>query len=290
MYAAKAAGRNTYQFFTEELRERTTERLSLIEGLRRALDSSDQLHLVYQPKVDVANQTVIGLEALIRWNHPLIGEVPPSRFVPLAEETDLIIPLGDWVLDHVCLQMKRWLDQGLPPMRVSVNLSSRQFRTGNVVETVGAALAAADLDPRYLDVELTEGTIISDVAQTRRALERLREMGVTVSIDDFGTGYSSLGYLTQLPIDTLKIDRSFIAESLVGPDAGVISSAIIGLAKSLGLEVVAEGVETEEQLAFLQELGCTKVQGFAIARPMPSSKVLDFVAAFDGENQLVRRR
>ncbi len=280
MYSAKDAGRNTYQFFTSELRDRTTQRLTLLNSLRKALETEEGLCLHYQPKVDQKQRMVIGVEALIRWRHPEFGDVPPEKFVRLAEETDLIVTLGQWVLDKACLQMREWLDDGLPPMRMSVNLSSRQFRAGNLVETVVASLALARLNPRFLDVELTEGALLDDLGETRRALERLRELGVTVSIDDFGTGYSSLGYLTQLPIDTLKIDRSFITDGLKNRDGIAVSSAIIGLAKNLRLDVIAEGVDKEEQLEFLEALGCTRIQGFLISRPIPGEDIPAFVSQY----------
>ncbi len=289
MYSAKDAGRNTYEFYTSELRERTIQRLTLLDGLRKAIDADEGLYLHYQPKVDVERQMVIGVEALVRWDHPEFGQIPTEKFIRLAEETDLIVPLGQWVLDHACLEMRSWLDDGLPPMRLSVNLSSRQFRAGNVVETVVASLAAARLNPRFLDVELTEGTLLTDLEETRRALERLRDLGVTVSIDDFGTGYSSLGYLTQLPIDTLKIDQSFIADGLTNRDGIAVSSAIIGLARTLRLDVIAEGVESEEQLRFLGELGCSRIQGFLISRPIPADEILAFVSAFAGESVVSSR-
>ena len=289
MYSAKDAGRNTYEFYTTELRERTSQRLSLLDGLRKSIDADEGLYLHYQPKVDTERQMVIGVEALLRWEHPEFGKVPTEKFIRLAEETDLIVPLGQWVLDQACLQMRSWLDEGLPPMRMSVNLSSRQFRAGNLVETVVASLAAARLNPRFLDVELTEGTLLTDLEETRRALERLRDIGVTVSIDDFGTGYSSLGYLTQLPIDTLKIDRSFIADGLTNRDGIAVSSAIIGLARTLRLDVIAEGVETDEQLRFLGELGCNRIQGFLISRPIPGDEILDFVSVFTAESAVASR-
>jgi len=277
MYSAKAAGRNTYQFYTTELKERTIKRLALLEGLRRALNTQGELSLVYQPKVDVGMQVVIGLEALLRWTHPEFGPVPTGEFIALAEETDLVVPLGQWVADRACIQMREWLDAGLPPMRVSVNVSARQFRAGNLVETVVASLASARLSPDYLDVELTEGTLVTDLSETRGALERLQELGVTVSLDDFGTGYSSLGYLTSFPIDTLKIDRSFVVDGLADGDGIAVSSAIIGLAKTLGMEVVAEGVDSEQQLADLRALGCDNIQGYLIAKPLPSDQVMGFV-------------
>ena len=277
MYSAKAAGRNTYQFYTTELKERTIKRLALLEGLRRALNTQGELSLVYQPKVDVGRQVVIGLEALLRWTHPEFGPVPTGEFIALAEETDLVVPLGQWVADRACIQMREWLDAGLPPMRVSVNVSARQFRAGNLVETVVASLASARLSPDYLDVELTEGTLVTDLSETRGALERLQELGVTVSLDDFGTGYSSLGYLTSFPIDTLKIDRSFVVDGLADGDGIAVSLAIIGLAKTLGMEVVAEGVDSEQQLADLRALGCDNIQGYLIAKPLPSDQVMGFV-------------
>ena len=280
MYSAKAAGRNTYQFYTTELKERTIKRLALLEGLRQALNTEGELSLVYQPKVDVGRQVVIGLEALLRWTHPEFGPVPTGEFIALAEETDLVVPLGQWVADRACLQMREWLDAGLPPMRVSVNVSARQFRAGNLVETVIASLASARLSPDYLDVELTEGTLVSDLAETRGALQRLQDLGVTVSLDDFGTGYSSLGYLTSFPIDTLKIDRSFVVDGLSDGDGIAVSSAIIGLAKTLGMEVLAEGVDSEQQLADLRALGCDNIQGYLIAKPLPTTQVLAFVAEY----------
>jgi diguanylate cyclase (GGDEF)-like protein len=279
MYSAKAAGRNTYQYFTRELRERTTERIALIDGLRTALDDGDQLELVYQPKVDVELGTVFGVEALLRWNHPELGRVLPSKFIPLAEETDLIIPVGEWVLDKACTQMRAWLDGGFPEMTMAVNVSSRQFRMGSLVETVATSLAAAGLSPRYLEIELTEGTLVADVELARRGLERLRDMGVRVSIDDFGTGYSSLSYLSQLPIDTLKIDRTFIKNITTDRDGAAISSAIVGLARSLRMDVVAEGVETLEQVEFLHRLGCRKMQGYHFSKPLSASEVAAFVEA-----------
>jgi diguanylate cyclase (GGDEF)-like protein len=279
MYSAKAAGRNTYQYFTRELRERTTERIALIDGLRRALDEGDQLELVYQPKIDVEAGAVSGLEALLRWNHPELGRVLPSKFIPLAEETDLIIPMGEWVLDRACSQMRAWRAAGLPDMTVAVNVSSRQFRMGNLVETVATSLAAAGLSPRYLEIEVTEGTLLADVELTRRSLERLRDMGVRVSVDDFGTGYSSLSSLSQLPIDTLKIDRAFVKNVTRDRDGAAISSAIIGLARSLRLEAVAEGVESAEQAEFLRNLGCRKMQGYCFSKPLSASEVVAYVAA-----------
>jgi diguanylate cyclase (GGDEF)-like protein len=254
MYSAKAAGKNTYQYFTPELREQTTERLHLI----------------------IRDGAVIGVEALVRWHHPELGLILPDRFVPVAEQTDLILPIGEWVIAEACRQMKRWLGQGLD-FTVSVNVSSRQLRHGDLVVAVADALEEADLEPHYLEVELTEGTLVEDTELAARTLERLRTMGVQVSIDDFGTGYSSLSYLKRLPIDRLKIDRTFVRDITVNEDSAALSAAIVGLAKSLRLDVVAEGVETIEQLRVLEELGCHIVQGFFFSKPMAADQMAAFV-------------
>jgi len=276
MYSAKAAGKNTYQYFTPELREQTTERLHLIDGLRKAVEARHELALVYQPKVDIRSGTVIGVEALVRWHHPELGLVLPDRFVPIAEQTDLILPIGEWVIAEACRQMKTWIGSGLE-FTVSVNVSSRQLRHGDLVVTVAQALEDADLEPHYLEVELTEGTLVEDTELAARTLERLRSMGVQVSIDDFGTGYSSLSYLKRLPIDRLKIDRTFVRDITVNEDSAALSAAIVGLAKSLRLDVVAEGVETLDQLRVLEELGCHIVQGFYFSKPMDPDKMPAFV-------------
>ena len=276
MYSAKSAGRNTYQYFTPQLREQTSERLFLIDGLRRALDNGQELDLMYQPFVDLATGRVLGVEALARWRHPELGLVYPSRFVPVAEETDLIIPMGEWVLHEACRQLKEWHDSGVTGITVSVNVSSRQLRRGNLVDSVEAALRLSGLDAEYLEIELTEGTLGDDTELARRTLERLREIGVKVSIDDFGTGYSSLSYLQRFPIDKLKIDKSFVSD-VRETDQSALPAAIIGLARSLNLDVIAEGVETTEQMRLLAGLGCYKMQGFLFSRPLRPGDVAHFV-------------
>ncbi len=281
MYAAKESGRNGYQFSTHELRARTSERLSLIEGLRRALERPEELELVYQPKINMASGELVGVEALLRWHHPELGTVLPDRFISVAEESDLIVPLGRWVIEEACTQAEQWRRAGQDRLKVSVNVSSRQFRHGDLVETITAALAGAGLDPHWLEVELTEGTLAEDTATVRRTLERLKAMGVQVAIDDFGTGYSSLSYLKRFPIDSLKIDRSFIRDVTEDPDDAAISQAIVSLARSLRLQVVAEGVETPEQLEFVRGLGCDTVQGFLISEPLPVDGVDAFVVRLD---------
>ncbi len=281
MYAAKESGRNRYQFSTQELRARTSERLSLIDGLRQALERPEELELVYQPKIDMASGELVGVEALLRWHHPELGTVLPDRFISVAEESDLIVPLGRWVIEEACSQAEQWRRAGQDRLKVSVNVSSRQFRQGDLVETISAALAGAGLDPHWLEVELTEGTLAEDTVAVRRTLERLKAMGVAVAIDDFGTGYSSLSYLKRFPIDSLKIDRSFIRDVTEDPDDAAISQAIVSLARRLRLQVVAEGVETPEQLEFLRNLGCDTVQGFLISEPLPVDGVDEFVVRLD---------
>ena len=281
MYSAKAAGANTYQYFTPELREQTSERLNLIDGLRRALEVGGELELWYQPKIDAAAGRTVGVEALCRWRHPEWGLIMPGRFIPIAEDTDLILPLGEWVLDEACRQIRHWNDNGLPGICVSVNVSSRQIRRGNLVESVSDALVRHEVPAKQLEIELTEGAVVHDTELARRTLERLRSMGVRVSIDDFGTGYSSLSYLRRLPLDSLKLDRAFVRDLLNDEDAVALSSSIISLAKNLRLDIVAEGVESAEQLMLLGELGCHKVQGFLLSHPLPPDDFAEFAQTLD---------
>lgn len=281
MYQSKAAGRNTYQYFTRSLRDRTSERLTLTEDLRAAIESVTQLRIEYQPKVDLVRGTVIGVEALVRWDHPTRGLLMPAEFIPLAEESDLIVPMSKWLLDTACIDMRSWIDQGMRPVRVGVNASERLFRDANLVETIAAALAAANLDPRYLDIEVTERTITHEAERTERALERLSDMGVTVSIDDFGTGYSSLRQLQRLSIHALKIDQSFVRDAHRREESRAIVEAIVSIARSFDLDVIAEGVETAEELATIRALGCTRVQGYLVARPLRPERVMEFVDGYD---------
>ncbi|MDJ0790400.1 MAG: EAL domain-containing protein [Acidimicrobiia bacterium] len=281
MYQAKAAGRNTYQYFTRALRDRTADRLELLDELRAALESGDQLRVEYQPKVDARRGVVIGLEAFIRWDHPERGLLMPGTFIPLAEESDLIVPMSEWLLDEACLDMRRWLDEGMRPMRVAVNASERLFRDSNLVESIAVALAAADLDPRHLEIEVTERMITQEAERASRAIERLADMGVRVSIDDFGTGYSSLRHLQSLPVRALKIDDSFVRDVDRRDEARSIACAIIAIAKSFSLEVIAEGVETAEELEALRDIGCDRVQGYLVARPLRPQDVLEFVDDYD---------
>ncbi len=281
MYQSKSAGRNTYQYYTRTLRDRTTDRLDLLEDLRVAITAKNQLRVEYQPKVDVARGIVIGLEALMRWDHPERGLIMPGEFIPLAEESDLIVPMTEWLIDVACLDMRRWTNDGMRPMRVAVNASERLFRDANLVETIAIALAAADLDPRHLEVEVTERMITQESERASRAIERLADMGVKVSIDDFGTGYSSLRHLQSLPISALKIDDTFVREAHRRKEAEQVASAIIAIAKSFDLEVIAEGVESPEELSVMRALGCNRVQGYLVARPLRPEDVLAFVESYD---------
>jgi diguanylate cyclase (GGDEF)-like protein len=268
MRAARSISRGTFRFYCEEMSRSEEERLALEADLRHAIRDG-QLELHYQPKVDIASGRVRSAEALLRWRHPQRGFVPPNVFIPIAEEGGLILSIGEWVLRQACSQMRAWLDSGLPPLRVSVNLSAKQFRHGDLTAVVCSALEDAQLQPGYLELELTESSIMHDSEASAATLQLLSTMGVHISIDDFGTGYSSLSYLWRLPLDKLKIDRSFVRELLSNPDDVAIVKAIISLAHSLRLGVVAEGVETLEQLEHLRELGCDQYQGFYCSPAVP---------------------
>jgi len=279
--AAKIGGRNGFEFYSEDLRDRNADRLDLMGGLRRALNNTDQLRLVYQPKIDLTTGDMIGVEALVRWDHPELGLVMPGRFIPLAEESDLIVLLGTWVLNAACAQARQWVDDGTGKIPVSVNVSSRQFRQENLVGIVREALAATELDPEFLEIELTEHTLIEDVEEAKATLHSLKDMGIRVSIDDFGTGYSSLSYLKRFPIDTLKIDQSFINDITHDADDAAISQAIVALARTLRMQVIAEGVETSEQLEFVRGLGCDAAQGYVYSRPVHPDRVDGLTGAWN---------
>ncbi|HTY49623.1 MAG TPA: EAL domain-containing protein, partial [Steroidobacteraceae bacterium] len=270
MYRAKDSGRNNFQFFTPELNALMTERLEMETKLRRALERN-QFCLHYQPRIDLATGRVVGAEALIRWNIPGEGLVLPGRFISLAEDTGLISPIGTWVLQEACAQNRAWQDAGLPPTVVSVNVSARQFRTANFVRIVADTLAATGLAPGYLEIELTE-SVMHDAPQLVAMLGELKKLGVHIAIDDFGTGYSSLNSLKRFPVDRLKIDRSFVEHIATDSDDAAIVRTIIALGHNLGLKVLAEGVETIEQLGFLRRHGCEEVQGFYFNRPMSAEQ------------------
>jgi diguanylate cyclase len=270
MYRAKELGRNNFQFYTAEMNRIVNERLALEHDLRRALERHE-IVLHYQQRVDLKSGFIIGAEALARWHHPEWGLVHPGRFIPLAEETGLIVPLGEWVLREACRQTKAWMDEGLRPGVISVNLSARQFREEGLVRMVSRVLEETGLAPGLLEMELTETIVMHNVEAAIATLQGLKSLGVSLSVDDFGTGYSSLSYLTNLPIDALKIDRSFVREigRAIDERDGVIVQAIISLGHSLKLQVIAEGVETDAQLRFLRRHRCDMLQGFYFGEPVP---------------------
>jgi diguanylate cyclase (GGDEF)-like protein/PAS domain S-box-containing protein len=276
MDRAKEAGRNTYQLCTDEMKTSAIERLSLEARLRRAI-TNDELFLVYQPQIHLASGRVIGAEALVRWNDPERGVVQPVCFIPMAEESRLIVPLGVWVLREACRQMRQWLEDGVAMPRVSVNLSARQFQQHDLVATVRSALAEYGLDGSVLDLEITETTAMQNAEVTAAILRSLLDLGVGISIDDFGTGYSSLNYLKRFPIHAVKIDRSFVSEVSRDESDAAIVAAVIGMARSLKLRVVAEGLETAEQFDFLRQLGCDEAQGFFFSRPVLPEQIPPFL-------------
>jgi diguanylate cyclase len=245
--------------------------LTLETSLRRALERKE-LTVYYQPRVEIRTFRIVGFEALLRWKHPDLGFVSPAQFIPLAEETGLIGPIGEWVLREACRQNREWQDAGLPQVRVAVNLSSMQFAQPTLQEIVRAALDDAKLEAQWLELELTESTVMRDAGAAVATLARLKSAGLHLSIDDFGTGYSSLAYLKRFPIDALKIDQSFIRDSTSNPDDAAIVTSIILMARSLRLGVIAEGVETESQLSFLRILQCDEVQGYLFSPPLSATK------------------
>lgn len=267
MYCAKQKGPNNVQFFTEDLNIQMVERLKLENGLRLALDRQE-LFLVYQPQIDLASGRLIGLEALLRWRHPELGLVPPDKFIRIAENSGLIIPLGEWVLRTACSQARRWQDAGIPAMRVAVNVSAVQFRQDGFPDLIRRVLRETGLAAENLELELTESLLLSNADVMFSVLWELNEMGLKLAIDDFGTGYSSLSYLRQFPVSKLKIDRSFIQDVATNPDDAAITNAIIGMAKSLNLKVIAEGVETEAQMSFLSARNCDEIQGYYFSKPL----------------------
>ncbi|KRB79533.1 EAL domain-containing protein [Noviherbaspirillum sp. Root189] len=268
MHRAKEIGRNSFQFYTAAMNFRAMDRLRLEGDLRLALQRNELL-LHYQPQVDVRTCRIVGMEALLRWQHPQLGLIPPDRFIRIAEETGLIIPIGTWAMRTACLQSKKWQDAGHGSLRIGVNLSGNQFYQKDLVQTLAMILEDTGLDARCLDIELTEGLVMTDIEHALDIMHRLKTLGVKLSLDDFGTGYSSLSYLKRFPIDVLKIDQSFVRNITTDPEEAVIARSIITLAKSLQLEVIAEGVETEQQLGYLRRHRCDQIQGYYFSRPLP---------------------
>jgi diguanylate cyclase (GGDEF)-like protein/PAS domain S-box-containing protein len=274
MYRAKELGRNGYQFYTPEMNARALELLGMESSLRRALERSELL-LHFQPKANVASGEIVGTEALLRWVHPERGMVPPSAFIPVMEETGLIMHAGEWVLGAVCRQIAAWKGAGMSPVPVAVNLSARQFLAKDLGPTIKRILEEHGVAPELIELEITESSLMSNTAEATRTLEYLSQLGLSISIDDFGTGYSSLAYLKRFPLDSLKIDRSFVRDITTDEDDANITRAIISMAHSLGLRVIAEGVETEAQAAFLADHGCDQIQGYFLTPPLSAD---DYVA------------
>jgi EAL domain-containing protein (putative c-di-GMP-specific phosphodiesterase class I) len=276
MYRAKENGKNNHQFYVARLNVLSHQRLILETKLRHALER-EELVLYYQPQLHLASGQIVGAEVLLRWQHPEMGLVLPYRFIPLAEETGLIVPIGEWVLQRTCLQYQRWRDQGQALLRMSVNLSSRQFKQDNFIKRIRTIIDETCIDPTLLELELTESLLITDFDEVNHILHQLKEMGMLLAIDDFGTGYSSLSYLKRFPIDKLKIDQSFVRDVPNNKEDMSIIKAIIALARSLRLSVIAEGVETKSQQIFLKSLKCDEIQGYLIGRPMPEQEFIQML-------------
>ena len=280
----KDTGRNGFRFFKGEMNAHALRWMSLETHLRRAIERGE-LSLNYQPQVSMSDGRICSMEALLRWRSPELGQVPPGDFIALAEDTGMILPIGNWVIRQACLQNKAWQDAGLPPLRVAVNVSAHQFMAGTVPTVVADALRESGLEARYLEVELTESVMMHDSETTAAQLSALTEMGVSISLDDFGTGYSSLGYLSRFMLDKLKIDQTFVRNITTEPRSAAIAQATIALAHGLSLVVIAEGVETEGQLAFLRAIGCDEVQGYLFSRPVAPA---DMASLMSGQTQLLR--
>lgn len=274
MYSAKMKGKNTFETFMPEMDQIAQRRLALEHNLRRALERNE-IMLHYQPQIDLRSRRIIGVEALMRWQHPELGMVSPAEFIPVAEETGLIVPLGKWALRTACLQVASWREAGHEQIRIAVNLSARQAREPGLIDDIQEILSETRLPPFLLELEITEGIMMENVHANIQLLHSLQKAGISLAIDDFGTGYSSMSYLKRFPIDQLKIDRSFVHDIQSG--GGAIISAILAMAHSLGISVVAEGVETDAQLTFLEKMNCDIAQGFYFARPMPAEELIVFL-------------
>src|SRR6202166_3156539 len=276
MYEAKKLGRNNCQFFRPEMQARVLEWQSLEGNLRCAL-ARDEFMLVYPPTIDLSSGEISGVEALLRWDHPERGQIQPLKFVPIAEESGLIVPIGQWVLLEACRQARAWMDAGLPPVRIAVNVSALQFAAKDFLSSVRAVLISTGMDPSHLELELTETVLMQDAESAVQTLRARKAIGLQLAVDDFGVGYSSFSYLRKFPLDAVKVDRSFINDISSNPDNAMILSALINIGKSLKHRVVAEGVETEEQLHFLQQEDCSEGQGYFFCRPVIAAKFAEFL-------------
>jgi diguanylate cyclase (GGDEF)-like protein len=273
MYQAKQQGRNNYQFYSPEMNTKALEQLGLAADLRKAL-AKNEFVLYYQPQVDINTGKMVSMEALIRWQHPQLGLVPPNQFIPLAEESGLICPIGEWVIRTACAQHQAWRDNGFPPIRIAVNLSARQFQQPGLVKTIFDILESTQIEPCYLEVEVTESIAMQDIDLTITVLQELRQMGIQIAMDDFGTGYSSLNFIKHFPLHTVKIDQSFVRDLISDPSDAAIAKAVVALGQGLNLKILAEGVETLEQLKFLQEIGCDAAQGYLFSKPLPAEALI----------------
>jgi EAL domain-containing protein (putative c-di-GMP-specific phosphodiesterase class I) len=276
MYRVKQEGRHGYRFFTPKMQERSARNLLLVNALRHALDDG-QLQVYYQPQISIEGGHTIGAEALLRWRHPELGMVSPAEFIPIAEDSGMILPIGEWVLRSAVRQAKIWLDKGYPPLVMAVNLSAVQFRYPDLPNLVSQILDEEGLTAMYLELELTESVAMHNPQDAIAVMDNLYGRGIRMSIDDFGTGYSSLSYLKKFKVNKLKIDQSFVCDICTDPEDKAIVGAIINLAKSLGLQTIAEGVETSEQLAYLREQGCDEAQGYLFSRPVSNQEFEAFI-------------
>jgi len=278
MYHAKAAGRDSYYYYTQDMNARALDILQMENSLQSALDNQE-FHLCYQPQVDLASGRIVGAEALLRWNHPEKGEIPPGRFIPVAEDRGLISPIGAWVIETACRQNRQWQQEGLRPVQVAVNISAQQLHHAEFSSHLQAVLEETGLSPSLLELELTESAVMQDAEQMIDLLNALKKLGLSLAIDDFGTGYSSLSYLKRFPIDRLKIDQSFIKDLTLRHEEEAITQAIIGMGRTLKMKAIAEGVETDEQLRFLKQAGCDEIQGFLFSKPLPAEEFAQLLAA-----------
>jgi EAL domain-containing protein (putative c-di-GMP-specific phosphodiesterase class I) len=276
LYQIKNQGGNNYKYYNPSMNHQQKELLKMESYLYEAI-KENQFELYYQPQINVMTSQIIGMEALIRWQHPILGKVSPTQFIPIAEETGLINGLGEWVLFTACKQAKTWQNMGLNPIKIAVNLSPRQFQQKNLVSTFKHIISKTELEPKYLELEITESSIIDHPELTKDILDRLIELGIYISMDDFGSGYSSLGYLKKFPFHKIKIDQSFVRELKNEPQDLAIISAVITLGKGFDLDVVAEGIETKEQLQLLKELRCEIMQGYFFSNPLPVDKATELL-------------
>ena len=279
VHQAKQQTLNTYQFYSPAINAQLKRILAIKENLRYALQNQE-LSICYQPRIEIATRRLIAVEALLRWQNPELGWVSPAEFIPIAEDTNSIVPIGEWILYHACLQNKQWQREGIGPLRMSVNVSTCQFDRTDLLETIDRTLQTTGLNAAYLELEVTESLLVRDIEQAIALLGKLKDRGISIALDDFGTGYSSLSYLQKLPISTLKIDRSFVSNIAENPDDAAISKAIVALAQSLGLNITAEGVETKEQLDYLQNQGCHEVQGYYFSKPLSGDRLKEFLLTY----------